>query len=44
MFPIQFRLVEIADGMLLSFSVSREGIFLFIDPFELAIVWPWVPA
>lgn len=44
MFPLQFRIVEINEGTLLSFSVDKEGIFLFIDPFEIAIVWPWVRA
>lgn len=36
-----FRLVEITGSTLFSFLVNSEGIFLFITPFELAILWPW---
>lgn len=42
MFPIQLRIVEIAAGTILSFEVNKEGIFLFVFPFELALLWPWV--
>ncbi len=36
-----FRIVEITDGSWVSFNINREGIFLFLSPFELAFLWPW---
>lgn len=38
---LHFRLVENTAGSLLSFEVNKEGAFLFICPFELALIWPW---
>lgn len=38
---LHFRLVEITAGSLFSFEVNREGVFLFVYPFELALIWPW---
>jgi hypothetical protein len=25
-----------------SFLIDREGVFLFIKPVQLALLWPWV--
>lgn len=38
---LHFRLVEITAGSLFSFEVNRDGVFLFVCPFELALIWPW---
>ena len=38
---INLRIVEITDGSLLSFQINKEGVFLFITPLELALLWPW---
>ena len=38
---INFRIVEITAGSLISFEINKEGVFLFITPLELAILWPW---
>lgn len=26
---------------LVSFEISTEGVFLFITPLQLALLWPW---
>nr|WP_181716084.1 MULTISPECIES: hypothetical protein [Bacteria] len=39
---INLRIVEITAGSLLSFEINKEGVFLFINPLELALIWPWV--
>ena len=41
MFSVQLRIVETADGTLLSVLVNREGVFLYLCPVELALLWPW---
>lgn len=38
---LNFRVVEITAGCLFSFEINHEGMFLFICPFELALLWPW---
>lgn len=38
---LNFRIVEITAGSLFSFEINHEGMFLFIYPFELALLWPW---
>ena len=38
---INLRIVETTDGSLLSFQINKEGVFLFITPLELALLWPW---
>ncbi|MES2943592.1 MAG: hypothetical protein V4772_12055 [Pseudomonadota bacterium] len=25
-----------------SFEIGREGIFLFINPIQFAMLWPWI--
>ena len=27
-----------------SFSIDHEGVFLFLKPVQLAVLWPWVKA
>ena len=44
MFPLQFRFVPINAGTFFSFQIDNEGIFIFLAPFELALLWPWVKA
>lgn len=39
-----FRIVEITAGVLLSFEINHEGAFLFLCPFEIALLWPGVEA
>lgn len=39
---INLRIVEITAGSLLSVLVNKEGVFLFLWPIELALIWPWV--
>ena len=41
MFPLKLRIVEITGISLFSFEINKEGVFLFIVPFELALIWPW---
>jgi hypothetical protein len=38
---MHFRIVETTGVSLFSFSVTQEGVFLFLVPFELALIWPW---
>lgn len=38
---INLRTVETTCGSWFSFEVNREGIFFFVCPFELAVLWPW---
>ena len=40
-FVLCLRRVQITAGTLLSFQIDHEGIFLFVTPFELALLWPW---
>ena len=44
MFPLQLRIVPITLGTLFSFQVDKEGIFIFLCPVELALLWPWTKA
>jgi hypothetical protein len=39
---LNLRIVEITAGSLLSFEINKEGVFLFLYPIELALIWPWV--
>ena len=41
MFPFKFRIVENTGISLFSFEINTEGVFVFICPFELALIWPW---
>ena len=38
---LNLRIVEITAGSLLSFEINKEGVFLFLCPLELALIWPW---
>jgi len=38
---INLRIVETTAGSLLSLEINKEGVFLFITPLELALLWPW---
>lgn len=38
---LHLRVVEITAGSLFSFEINHEGMFLFITPLELALIWPW---
>jgi hypothetical protein len=38
---INLRIVEITAGSLFSILVNTEGVFLFVYPLELALLWPW---
>lgn len=38
---VNLRIVEITAGCLFSFQVDNEGVFLFVYPLELALIWPW---
>ena len=44
MFPLQLRFIPISAGSWASLQIGNDGIFLFVRPFELALVWPWVKA
>lgn len=39
-----FRIVEITAGTWFSFEVNHDGVFLFLCPFEIALLWPGVEA
>jgi len=36
-----FYIVEHPGKELFSFQIGTEGIFLFIYPLQLALLWPW---
>lgn len=40
----QFDLYVVDAGCksFFSFEVNNEGVFLFITPLQLAMLWPWV--
>lgn len=37
-----FYIVKDTSKTLFSFEIGHEGIFLFITPLQLALLWPWV--
>lgn len=39
---LDFWLVGPGCKSFFSFEVSNEGIFLFLNPLQLALLWPWV--
>ncbi len=41
---LHFRLLTSPDASALEFSINHEGMFLFVWPFELALLWPGVKA
>lgn len=44
MFPIQFRYLPDAPGEWFVLLVNKECVSLYVYPFELALLWPWVRA
>lgn len=36
-----FYIVKSPGQSLVSFEISSEGVFLFITPLQLALLWPW---
>ena len=41
---LHLRTVPITCGTWFSFEINHEGIFLFVCPVELALLWPWTKA
>ena len=41
MFPLKLRIIENTGISLFSFEINTEGVFLFLSPLELALIWPW---
>lgn len=41
---LHFRIITGDGGDVVSFNVDSEGAFLFVWPFELALLWPGVSA
>lgn len=39
-FVLSLRRIQVAAGIVLSVHLDQDGFFLFIHPFELAILWP----
>jgi hypothetical protein len=37
-----FYMVDHTAHSYFSFEINREGIFLFICPLQLALLWPWI--
>lgn len=39
---LHLRFIVNSDGGVISFHIDKEGIFLWVWPFELALLWPGV--
>ncbi|WPC68332.1 hypothetical protein SBP18_07455 [Rhodoferax ferrireducens] len=37
-----FFVVEQTANSYFSFEINSEGIFLFVYPLQLALLWPWI--